>query len=133
MSTCTPRFKQDAHNAWVTQDGDDRLCIWLHPQSPMTLEDAAKVIDNYNTSTRRQYSHLVPDLVVENMTFRGQTITRSQMVNDRAVDFMKDNEPFSLLYRIIPRVSTWSLLCPCCAKPRDSAGAPQAQHMSTRT
>ena len=67
MSTCTPHFKQDAQNAWITQDGEFKLCIWLHPQSSITLEDAARLIDEYVMSRLRQGpgGHLTPDQVVD--------------------------------------------------------------------
>lgn len=133
MSTCTPYFKTDAQNAWVTQDGDTKLCIWLHSQSQMTLEDAATLIDNHVSERIHQASHLAPDQIIQSMSFRGQTVNREQMANHRAVDFMREKEPFSLYYRVVPRVSVWGLIFPCCAactRSRDNtASAPQAQRM----
>ena len=133
MSTCTPHFKQDAQTAWITQDGEFKLCIWLHPQSSITLEDAARLIDEYVMSRLRQGpgGHLTPDQVVDSMTFRGQSIARAQMASYRAVDYMRDDEPFSLFYRIIPRVSPMGILCPCFVRRSEgnSHEAPRAQQM----
>ena len=134
MATCTPHFKQDARNAWITQDGDSKLCIWLHPQSSITLEDAARLIDEYIMTRLQQGpgAHLVPDQVVDSMTFRGQSIARAQMASCRAVDYMRDDEPFPLLYRIIPRINTFGIFCPCCVKGRhrrNNHEAPRAQQM----
>ena len=135
MATCTPRFKEDAQNSWVTQEDETKLNLWLHPQSQMTLEDAAKVIENYLAAVKSQAPNLAitADQFVESMTFRGQRIARPQMADHRAVDMMRENEPFSLLYRVVPTVSILGLICPCCKSnsrgENNSGAAPQAQNM----
>ena len=71
MATCTPHFKQDAQNCWVTQENETKLELWLHPQSQMTLEDVAKVIDNHIAALKNQAPGLAiaPNQLVESMTF----------------------------------------------------------------
>ena len=45
--TCTPHFKNDADRPWITQEGVGIISISLHPKSDITLEDAAKLIENF--------------------------------------------------------------------------------------
>ena len=124
--TCTPHFKNDAERPWITQEGVGIISISLHPKSEITLEDVAKLIENFASRqvadrlatqpTVTQIMNVQFRRTVYNMTFRGEIIQRAQMVNYRAVDYMYDGEPFNLLYNftngigIKPQV----LFCPCC-------------------
>ena len=127
--TCTPHFKNDADRPWITQEGAGIISISLHPNSDITLENVAKLIENFAsrqvTDRRATTAHptalQVMDIqfrnTVYNMTFRGEIIQRAQMVNYRAVDYMRDGEPFNLLHNFTATVQLkpWMFFCSCCS------------------
>ena len=89
-------------------------------------------LDRGVPSEKASTRSLVPDQVVDSMTFRGESIARAEMASVRAVDYMRDDEPFSIIYRVIPRVTLMGLVCPCCVKGRNERNgheAPRAQQM----
>ena len=124
--TCTPRYKYDADRPWITQEGVGIISLSLHPKSEMTLEDVARLIENFASgqvadqlasqpmATRATNIRLRSTIC--NMTFRRETIQRAQMLNYRAVDYMQDGEPFNLLYTFTTTstITPWMLFCPCC-------------------
>ena len=124
--TCTPHFKNDADRPWITQEGVGIISISLHPKSDITLEDVAKLIENFASRQVSDQLATQPGAAqtmniqfrstVYNMTFRGEIIQRAQMVNHRAIDYMRDGEPFNLLYNFTntSTVNPWMLFCPCC-------------------
>ncbi len=110
--TRIPRFKEDAQQPWVTKEGIIQLSVWMHPKSTMTLEDVARLIEQYAVNTTAQQlqqqatvnplagaasNNTTYSGIVNSMTFRGQVINRSQLFNYAAVDYMKDGENFSFL------------------------------------
>ena len=146
--TCTPHFKNDADRPWITQEGVGIISISLHPKSDITLEDVAKLIENFASRQVTDQRATQPAAIqamniqfrntVYNMTFRGEIIQRAQMVNYRAVDYMRDGEPFNLLYNFTATVKPWMLFCSCCivcfGLCCKSSAEPQAQgtsHSST--
>ena len=139
--TCTPHFKNDADRPWITQEGVGIISISLHPKSDITLENVAKLIENFAsrqvTATQQeaiQAMHIQFRKTVYNMTFRGEIIQRAQMVNYRAVDYMRDGEPFNLLYNFTATVKPWMFFCSCCINCFGlcckSSAEPQAQGTS---
>ncbi len=107
-----PRFKEDAQQPWVTKEGLYQFSIWMHPKNTMTLEDVARLIEQYaanKTAQQLQQQATVNPIagaasnnttytgVVNSMTFRGQVIDRSQLFNYAAVDYMKEGENFSFM------------------------------------
>ena len=80
--------------------------IWLSPKSSMTLEDAAKLIENFAAGQVSRQLALRDDPVVNynyqgvvcSMTFQGQDIQRTQMTNCSAKDYMREGEPFNLIF-----------------------------------
>ncbi len=73
--TGIPRFKEDAQQPWVTRlasrqlfacnsdglrvywvtkEGIIQLSVWMHPRSTMTLEDVARLIEQYAVNTTAQ-------------------------------------------------------------------------------
>ncbi len=110
--TGIPHFKEDANQPWVTKEGLVQLSIWMQADSTMTLEDVARLIEQYavnSASQQLQQQATVHPLasatsnsttytgIVNSMTFRGQVMNRSQLVNYAAIDYMKDEENFSFL------------------------------------
>ena len=135
--TCTPLYKVDATNPWVTQEGPWILSLSLSPNSDMTLEDAAKLIENFPATQVSSQPFPQPRYTVRNMTFRGQVIHHEQFVYYRAVDYMHDGESFNLLLHISSGLPILMVLCPCCilcllckriCEPNPGT-APQAQQM----
>ena len=88
--TCTPHFKNDAERPWITQEGVGIISISLHPNSEITLEEVAKLIENFASRqvadqiatqpTVTQTMNVQFRSTVYNMTFRGEIIQRAQMV-----------------------------------------------------
>ena len=52
--TRIPRFKEDAQQPWVTKEDIIQLSVWMHPKSTMTLEDVARLIEQYAVNTTAQ-------------------------------------------------------------------------------
>ena len=139
--TCTPHFKIDAERPWITQEGVGIISISLHPKSEITLEDVAKLIENFSSrqvadrlatqpiltqAMNVQFRHTVDDI-----TIRGEIIQRAQMVNYRAVDYLYDGEPFNLsfVYNFTNGLAAkpQMLFCPCCILCFLSSAEPPAQ------
>ena len=123
--SCTPHYKEDADKPWVTLESELAFSIWLSPKSSMTLEDAAKLIENFAAGQVSRQLALRDDPVVNynyqgvvcSMTFQGQDIQRTQMTNCSAKDYMREGEPFNLIFTQTYRatVNRMVLFCPCCA------------------
>ena len=47
---CTPHFKDDAQNPWVTLQGPLELHYWFNPKSEVTLENVAAAVENFASS-----------------------------------------------------------------------------------
>ncbi len=139
--TCTPHFKQDADRAWVTQEGAGILSLWMNPNSDMTLEDIAKLIEQFGEKQVADQLAAQPSsrLVnvnftnsIHNATIRGETFQRAQFVNYHAKEYLHDGEPFNLLYAFATTVPVWLYLCPCCilcSKSSQPSQPPDQQHM----
>ena len=137
--TCTPHFKNDAERPWITQEGVGIISISLHPKSEITLEDVAKLIENFSSRQVADQVATQPTITqtvnfqfrstVYNMTFRGEIIQRAQMVTYRAVDYMRDGEPFNLLYNFTNTSTLKPGMLPCCifCFLWKSSAEPQAQ------
>lgn len=110
--TCTPHFKSDAEQPWVVQEGVGVISLWMHPDSNMTLEDVAALIESFASSQVDQrminYSGRI-----HNATFRGQTIVREQMSARLARDYVRDGEPFNLRFIFGASPKLWLIFCPC--------------------
>jgi len=147
--TCTPRYKYDADRPWITQEGVGIISLSLHPNSEMTLEDVARLVENFASGQVADQLALQPMATqaanvrfhgtICNMTFRRETIQRAQMLKYRAVDYIQDGEPFNLLYKFTTTstVKPWILFCPCCflcfslhqSSAETETQAPNAQQM----
>ena len=124
--TCTPHFKIDAESPWITQEGVGIISISLHPKSEITLEDVAKLIENFSSRQVADRLATQPILTqamnvqirhtVDDITIRGEIIQRAQMVNYRAVDYLYDGEPFNLLYNFTTGIAVKPQIffCSCC-------------------
>ena len=137
--SCTPHFKNDAERPWITQEGVGIISISLHPKSEITLEEVAKLIENFSSRQVADQVATQPTITqtvnfqfrstVYNMTFRGEIIQRAQMVTYRAVDYMRDGEPFNLLYKFTNTSTLKPGMLPCCifCFLWKSSAEPQAQ------
>ena len=120
--SCTPHYKEDADKPWVTLESELAYSIWLSPKSSMTLEDVAKLIESFVTGQiSQQLAHKDPVVnynyegVVRSMIFRGQDIQRTQMANYSVKDYVREGEPFNLVFAQTFRAKFNPLvfLCPC--------------------
>ena len=150
-----PKYKNDAEEPWVTQEGQLNMSVWLHPKTSMTLEDVAKLIEKFASSMvseqLNQASAQNPTVMsmaninyqgtVHMMTFRGQNIRREQMINCSAKEYMRDGETFNMMFTQVMNTTVrptklWLLCCPCflfCANRSDNSQSPQAQQTERDT
>ncbi len=123
--TCTPHYKQDADRPWVTQEGVGIISLWMNPNTRMTIEDVANLIEGFASNQvaeqlaaqpGAQIANVKFENTIHNMTFRGQTIRRELFASYLATDYMHDGEAFNLLYAYTTRAGfpLWVVLCPCC-------------------
>lgn len=138
--TCTPHFKDDAHQPWVVQEGVGILSVWMSPSTSLKLENIAQLIENF-AATQVNQKVMSYNGTVQSMTFRGQTILRAQMPNYFAKDYLRDGETFNLRFTFSAYLKPWLIFCPCficCSGSSNQPGnqaaaadskAPQAQHM----
>ena len=110
--TCTPRYKDDAHQPWVVQEGVGIISVWMSPNTSLKLEDIAQLIENFAASQVNQ-KVVYYNGTVQNMTIRGQTILRAQMTDYFAKDYMRDGETFNLRFTISTYPKPWLIFCPC--------------------
>ena len=149
----TPHYKDDADQPWVTLEGKVAMSVWLSPKTNMTLEDVAKLIESFAADqVSQQLTHSAAQSrlnagvaginyrgEVYSMTFRGQNIMRSQMLNFPAKDHLREGEPFNMIFTQTFGSSGANMdavilanFCPCCAtccRPKPRQEAPQAQEM----
>ena len=148
----TPHYKDDADQPWITLESQLAISVWLSPKTNMTLEDVAKLIESfaadqvsqqltYSTSaTQNPFAAGAASVnyrgEVYSMTFRGQNIMRSQMLNFSAKDHLREGEPFNMIFTqtfgSLDSDTFLALLCPCCVTccgPKPRQEAPQAQEM----
>ena len=142
----TPHYKDDADQPWITLESQLAISVWLSPKSNMTLEDVAKLIESFAAGqVSQQLTHSAAQSplnagvaninyrgVVHSMTFRGQNIMRSQMLNFPAKDHLREGEPFNMIFTQSFSANPFTMLCPCCAAccgPKPRQDAPQAQQM----
>ena len=139
--TCTPHYKDDAHQPWVVQEGVGIISVWMSPNTSLKLEDIAQLIENF-AATQVNQKVMYYSGTVQSMTFRGQTILRGQMADYFAKDYMNDGETFNLRFTFSAYPKPWLIFCPCficCVgsssnQPGNQAAtvdskAPQAQYM----
>ena len=121
--TCSPHFKKDAEQPWVTQEGDGIISLWMHTRLSLTLEKVAKLIENAAISQAQSQAgnlsgwdlHYQYTATIHNMTIRGRTISQEEMASYPAKDHIRDGETFNLLYSFKANSSRgWLLFCPCC-------------------
>ena len=100
---CTPRFKDDAQNPWVTLQGPLELHYWFNPKSEVTLEDVAAAVEHFASSNFSRQVQGAPVAVtysgrIQSVTIRGQLYSREALVNCRAVEYLHDGEVFNMDY-----------------------------------
>ena len=102
--TITPIYQDDVDKPWVTMESVIALSVWMNPNTNMTLENVAMMIEEFTaTQIREQFednimrSCIVYQGIVTSMTFRGEKIDRTQFGNCRAKERMRNRESFNLL------------------------------------
>ena len=102
--TCTPHFKPDADQPWITMDSITAISLWISPNTPMTLEDVAQLIENFAHTQFQQQVAAQPTVGnyqyqgrIINMQFRQQNIHRNQMTSFAASNYVRDGEPFNFI------------------------------------
>ena len=116
---CTPHFKDDAQDPWVTMESPLQVSYWFNPQSGVTLEDMAAAMESFassNFSRQLQGAGGVPGPVsvnysgqILNVAIRGQIYSRETLINYSAAEYLHDGEAFNMDYRETIQAS----LC-CC-------------------
>ena len=106
--SCTPHFKSDADNSWVTKESHVLIHYWFNPAKGGTLLQVAEGIEDW---ARRDYSEQVRqspmagcfgssyNLVINTMEIRGVAYDRPVMQNYTIQDTLHDEEPFTLRIR----------------------------------
>ena len=99
--------------------------IWLSHTSGMTLEDAAKLLETFASEQQLLHdtaqSSVMANVnyqsegVLSSMIFRGEKIQRSQMADCSAKDYMREGEPFNVVFTQTYMVNPMTMICPCCA------------------
>ena len=103
---CTPHFKDDAQNPWVTMESPLQVSYWFNPKSGVTLEDMAAAMENFassNFSRQLQGAGGVPGPVsvnysgrILNVAIRGQIYSRETLINYSAAEYLHDGEAFNM-------------------------------------
>lgn len=132
---CTPHFNSDAEKPWVVQEGIGVISVWMHPESNMTLEDLANLVESFASSQVDQRMVYYSGKV-RNATFRGQIIVREQMASHFARDYIRDGEKFNLRFITSVYPKPWFVLCPCflccMGSSQNSAADAQAEPKALR-
>ena len=141
--SCTPHYKDDVDKPWCSREGVINIALFLSPKSTMSLEDLAKMIEEFlhtiHTDSGMQVTQLTLqtnvstkyEMNIQSMIFQGESMPRSaQMSTLQAKTFLRDQEPFSVVYEL--RMSTYRTTttdiqtrgflqscCPCCFAQRD--------------
>ena len=159
--SCTPHYKDDVDKPWYSREGLVNLSVWLSPKSTMSLEDLAKMIEDFLhtvhtdssvQSTTQQTFQISMDIRfqvnIQSMSFQGENIPRAQMSTLQAKVFLRDQEPFNVTYEVSSSGTTTTTretrgvlqsFFPCCFSTSDRnhgdtsmTSAPQAQQMNIR-
>lgn len=120
--TCTPHFKEDADSPWITQEGVDDLSLWMSPNSDMTLDDIAELVEQFGVENAVAEEPCAQMMRLRYSVFfatipRGGVIGRDLQKRYRAQDVLHDGEPFTFMYAFTAsaRPPLWLMvLCPCC-------------------
>ena len=160
--SCTPHYKDDVDTPWCNREGMLNIVLFLSPKSTMSLEDLAKMIEEFlrtihaDGSIQANHGTFQTNLSVQyyvnilSMVFQGESMPRStQMSTLQAKTFLRDQEPFSVVYELrfsgttttdFERRGFLQSCCPCCFAQRDPnrdsipmhSQAPPAQQMNIR-
>ena len=159
--SCTPHYKDDVDKPWCNREGMLNIALFLSPKSTMSLEDLAKMIEEFlhtihaDSGIQSHHGAFQTNLSVkyqvniQSMVFQGERMPRSeQMSTLQAKTFLRDQEPFSVVYELrwsgttttdFERRGFLQSCCPCCFTQRDPNrgdvpmhSAPPAQQMNTR-
>jgi hypothetical protein len=161
--SCTPHYKDDVDKPWCSREGILNIALFLSPKSTMSLEDLAKMIEEFlhtiHTDSGIQANQLQGafqinvnmkyEMNILSMIFQGESMPRSaQMSTLQAKTFLRDEEPFSVVYELrmsgttttdVVRRGFWQNCCPCCfaqrVPDRDNVpmhSAPPVQQMNIR-
>lgn len=141
--SCTPHYKDDVEKPWCNREGIINIALFLSPKSTMSLEDLAKMIEEFlhtihtdsSTSTQTNQGAFQTNMNVKyqvnvrSMVFQGESMPRSaQMSTLQAKTFLRDQEPFSVVYELsfsgtattdFERRGFLQSCCPCCFAQRD--------------
>lgn len=159
--SCTPHYKDDVDKPWCSREGVINIALFLSPKSTMSLEDVAKMIEEFlhtiHTDSGMQVTQLTfqtnvsvkYEMNIQSMIFQGESMPRSaQMSTLQAKTFLRDQEPFSVVYELrmsgttttdVQRRGFFQSCCPCCFAQRDPNrdnvpmhSAPPGQQMNIR-
>jgi len=103
--SCTPHFKFDAENAWVTKDSHTAIHYWFNPDQIQTLLQVAESIENWAVNDYKQQAAQASGCAgkyainINSMQVRGTTYDRQAMASCQVSDKLSNEEPFNLSVR----------------------------------
>ena len=121
--TCTPHFKHDAENAWVTREGQGSIHYWFNPDKIKTLLEMAESIEAWSLNDFQQQAGQVAmpcpcckppsvdySLTINSMEIRGRTYDRQAMASCEVSSTIHNEEPFNISVRSSTRVAVCTIL-----------------------
>ena len=129
--SCTPHFKEDAQQHWVTQENMFGISYWFNPNEAPTLEDMIGAVENFISAN---YNKMMPQNMnvaaggtqvqmhtTSNMqgkivvvTIRGRNYERETLVNYKAGEYLHDGEVFNMDYAYQLTMNTTTNVKPFC-------------------
>jgi len=103
LVTCTPHFKSDVENPWVTRESKILLHYWFDPDKTKTLLQVAENIEawavgDYQVQVQQTNICCPPrfHLYISYVEIRGRTYGRQEMATLSTSRALYDNEPFNM-------------------------------------
>lgn len=123
--TCTPHFKSDADNAWVTRDGYTSIHYWFNPGKAQTLLEVLETIEAWTTRENEQIAQNISQAnnsfvkvkhsgvlqTFTTMEIRGVTYDRDTMAGKYVSDCFHDGEPITLRGQAQSKITVKSGIC----------------------
>jgi len=97
--SCTPHFKFDAENAWVTKDSHTAIHYWLNPNQIQTLLQVAVSIESWavkQQATQASGCAGKYSININSMQVHRTTYDRLAMASCQVSDKLSNEEPFNL-------------------------------------
>jgi len=103
--SCTPHFKDDAENPWITRESQLLIHYWFNPGKTQTLHQVVESIEAWGLNEYQQQVQrssalkcCYPDysLTIDNVEIRGTTYDRQAMTTLYTSSALHNEEPFTM-------------------------------------